>query len=156
MECRLGVDKPLDVCYNDYTEEMMKERDMNIEIGTKSCGSFYRMTMHLLPVYYTTTSTKRRKKKNKTKSLIAAEKEHAKFLKSMGIGSRSSVGSEQRPSKPWVAGSSPAGIANSRSVGKSGNPPHLGCGDRRFESSRSDQVFYDPSMAKKKEKIYTG
>ena len=52
--------------------------------------------MHLLPVYYTTTSTKRRKKRNKTKSLIAAEKEHAKFLKKMGVGKsdggRSSVG----------------------------------------------------------------
>ena len=52
--------------------------------------------MHLLPVYYTTTSTKRRKKKNKTKSLLAAEKEHAKFLKKMGVGKsnggRSSVG----------------------------------------------------------------
>ena len=114
------------------------------------------MTMHMLPAYYTTTNTRKRKKKNKTKSLIAAEKEHEKFLKRMGIGSRSSVGSEQRSSKPQVAGSSPAGIANSRSVGKSGNPPHLGCGDQRFESSRSDQVFYDPSMAKKEEKVYTG
>ena len=146
--------------------------------------------MHLLPVYYSTTSTKKRKKKNKTKSLIAAEKEHEKFLKRMGIGSRSSAGIEQRSSKPWVTGSSPVesankrsrsltvkhppytrldvsrlesdtgsnpvGTTNSRSVGKSGNPPHLGCGDRRFESSRSDQVFYDPSMAKKEEKVYTG
>ena len=42
--------------------------------------------MHLLPVYYTTTSTKRRKKRNKTKSLLAAEKEHEKFLKKMGVG----------------------------------------------------------------------
>ena len=112
--------------------------------------------MHLLPVYYSTTSTKKRKKKNKTKSLIAAEKEHEKFLKRMGVGSRSSVGVEQRSSKPWVTGSSPVESANKRSVGKSGNPPHLGCGDRRFESSRSDQVFYDPSMAKKEEKVYTG
>ena len=112
--------------------------------------------MHLLPVYYSTTSTKKRKKKNKTKSLIAAEKEHEKFLKRMGIGSRSSAGIEQRSSKPWVTGSSPVESANKRSVGKSGNPPHLGCGDRRFESSRSDQVFYDPSMAKKEEKVYTG
>ena len=112
--------------------------------------------MHLLPVYYSTTSTKKRKKKNKTKSLIAAEKEHEKFLKRMGVGSRSSVGVEQRSSKPWVTGSSPVESANKRSVGKSGNPPHLGCGDQRFESSRSDQVFYDPSMAKKEEKVYTG
>ena len=52
--------------------------------------------MHLLPVYYTTTSTKRRKRRNKTKSLLAAEKEHEKFLKKMGVGKskggRSSVG----------------------------------------------------------------
>ena len=112
--------------------------------------------MHLLPVYYSTTSTKKRKKKNKTKSLIAAEKEHEKFLKRMGVGSRSSAGIEQRSSKPWVTGSSPVESANKRSVGKSGHPPHLGCGDQRFESSRSDQVFYDPSMAKKEEKVYTG
>jgi hypothetical protein len=74
----------------------------------------------------------------------------------MGVGSRSSAGIEQRSSKPWVTGSSPVESANKRSVGKSGNPPHLGCGDQRFESSRSDQVFYDPSMAKKEEKVYTG
>ena len=115
--------------------------------------------MHLLPSYYSTTNTKKRKKSKKSKkskSLIAAEKEHEKFLKRMGVGSRSSVGVEQRSSKPWVTGSSPVESANKRSVGKSGNPPHLGCGDQRFESSRSDQVFYDPSMAKKEEKVYTG
>ena len=112
--------------------------------------------MHMLPSYYTTTSTKKRKQKKKSKSLIAAEKEHEKFLKRMGVGSRSSVGSEHRSSKPRVTGSSPVESANKRSVGKSGNPPHLGCGDQRFESSRSDQVFYDPSMAKKEEKVYTG
>lgn len=110
----------------------------------------------MLPSYYTTTSTKKRKQKKKSKSLLAAEKEHEKFLKRMGVGSRSSDGSEQRSSKPWVTGSSPVESASSRSVGKSGNPPHLGCGDQRFESSRSDQVFYDPSMAKKEEKVYTG
>ncbi len=110
----------------------------------------------MLPSYYTTTSTKKRKQKKKSKSLIVAEKEHEKFLKRMGVGSRSSAGSEQRSSKPWVTGSSPVESASSRSVGKSGNPPHLGCGDQRFESSRSDQVFYDPSMAKKEEKVYTG
>ena len=110
----------------------------------------------MLPSYYTTTSTKKRKQKKKSKSLLAAEKEHEKFLKRMGVGSRSSAGSEQRSSKPWVTGSSPVESASSRSVGKSGNPPHLGCGDQRFESSRSDQVFYDPSMAKKEEKVYTG
>ena len=110
----------------------------------------------MLPSYYSTTNTKKRKKSKKSKSLIAAEKEHEKFLKRMGVGSRSSAGIEQRSSKPWVTGSSPVESANKRSVGKSGNPPHLGCGDQRFESSRSDQVFYDPSMAKKEEKVYTG
>ena len=109
----------------------------------------------MLPSYYTTTSTKKRKQKKKSKSLIAAEKEHEKFLKRMGVGSRSSVGSEQRSSKPQVTGSSHVESANKRSVGKSGNPPHLGCGDQRFESSRSDQ-FYNPTMAKKEEKVYTG
>ena len=52
--------------------------------------------MQMLPVYYSTTNTRKRKKKKKTKALIAAEKEHAKFLKSMGVGKskggRSSVG----------------------------------------------------------------
>ena len=110
----------------------------------------------MLPSYYSTTNTKKRKKSKKSKSLIAAEKEHEKFLKRMGVCSRSSAGIEQRSSKPWVTGSSPVESANKRSVGKSGNPPHLGCGDQRFESSRSDQVFYDPSMAKKEEKVYTG
>ena len=68
--------------------------------------------MHLLPVYYTTTSNRKRKKQKKSKSLLAAEKEHAKFLKRMGVGSRSSVGSEQRSSKPWVTGSSPVESTN--------------------------------------------
>ena len=87
----------------------------------------------MLPSYYTTTSTKKRKQKKKSKSLIAAEKEHEKFLKRMGVGSRSSAGSEQRSSKPWVTGSSPVESANSKPL-----------------------VMYDPSMAKKEEKVYTG
>jgi hypothetical protein len=67
--------------------------------------------MHLLPVYYSTTNTRKRKQKKKTASVLEAERQHAKFLKKMGIGTRSSVGLEQRPSKPWVAGSSPAECA---------------------------------------------
>ena len=86
--------------------------------------------MHLLPVYYSTTNTRKRKQKKKSASVLEAERQHAKFLKKMGIGTRSSVGLEQRPSKPWVAGSSPAECANS--------------------------IMYDSSMAKKPEKIYTG
>ena len=84
------------------------------------------MTMHMLPAYYTTNNTRRRKKKNKTKSMIAAEREHEKFLKRMGVCSRSSVGSEQRSSKPWVTGSSPVESANKRSVAQSGSASALG------------------------------
>ena len=84
------------------------------------------MTMHMLPAYYTTNNTRRRKKKKKTQSMIAAEREHEKFLKRMGVGSRSSVGVEQRSSKPWVTGSSPV-------------------------ESAKPKVVYDSSMAKKEE-----
>ena len=111
--------------------------------------------MHLLPSYYSTTNTKKRKKSKKSKSLLAAEKEHEKFLKRMGVGSRSSAGSEQRSSKPWVTGSSPVESANKRSVAQSGSASGLGPEGRKFESCRSDQ-FYNSSMAKKEEKVYTG
>ena len=50
--------------------------------------------MHLLPVYYTTTNSRKRKKQKKSKSLLAAEQEHAKYLKKMRVNSRSSVGSD--------------------------------------------------------------
>ena len=139
--------------------------------------------MHLLPVYYTTTSNRKRKKQKKSKSLLAAEKEHAKFLKRMGVGSRSSVGSEQRSSKPWVTGSSPVESANQRSVAQPGSASALGAEGQRFKSSRSDQnarvaqtaeqlicnhqvegsipssgtiPSYHPSMSKKEEMKYTG
>ena len=115
------------------------------------------MTMHMLPAYYTTNNTRRRKKKKKTQSMIAAEREHEKFLKRMGVGSRSSVGVEQRSSKPWVTGSSPVESANKRSVAQSGSASALGAEGQRFKSSHSDQCLgYDSSMAKKEEKVYTG
>ena len=85
----------------------------------------------MLPVYYTTTNTRKRKAGKKTQSQLAAERDHEKFLKKMGIGSRSSVGLEQRSSKPWVTGSSPV-------------------------ESAKPTVMYDSSMAKKEEKVYTG
>ena len=85
----------------------------------------------MLPVYYTTTNTRKRKAGKKTQSQLAAERDHEKFLKKMGIGSRSSVGLEQRSSKPWVTGSSPV-------------------------ESAKPMVMYDSSMAKKEEKVYTG
>ena len=87
--------------------------------------------MYLLPVYYTTTNNKKRKVRKKTQSQLAAECDHQKFLKKMGIGSRSSVGLEQRSSKPWVTGSSPV-------------------------ESAKPKVVYDSSMAKKEEMVYTG
>jgi hypothetical protein len=87
--------------------------------------------MHMLPVYYTTTNNKKCKVRKKTQSQLAAERDHQKFLKKMGIGSRSSVGSEQRSSKPWVTGSSPV-------------------------ESTKPKIVYDSSMAKKEEMVYTG
>ena len=42
-----------------------------------------------------------------------------------------------------------------RSLAQSGSAPALGAGGQRFESSNSDQ-FYNPTMAKKKENVYTG
>ena len=73
--------------------------------------------MHLLPVYYTTTNTRKRKKNKKSKSLLEAERKHEKFLRKMGVtGGRSSVGLEQRPSKPWVTGSSPVAPAMSNDI----------------------------------------
>ena len=85
----------------------------------------------MLPVYYTTTNNKKRKAGKKTQSQLAAERAHEKFLKKMGIGTRSSVGLEQRSSKPWVTGSSPV-------------------------ECTKPKVVYDSSMAKKEEKVYTG
>ena len=97
--------------------------------------------MHLLPVYYTTTNNKKRKVRKKTQSQLAAERDHEKFLKKMGIGSRSSVGSEQRSSKPWVTGSSPVESANQRSVAQPGSASALGAEGQRFKSSHSDHSF---------------
>ena len=92
--------------------------------------------MHLLPAYYTTNNTRRRKKKKKSASILEAERQHTKFLKKMGV-------SETKQSKP------------KRSLAQSGSAPALGAGGQRFESSNSDQ-FYNPTMAKKKENVYTG
>ena len=100
--------------------------------------------MHMLPVYYTTTNTRKRKKRKKTQSQIAAEKEHAKFLKKMGLDSRK------------ITGSSSVKNTNKRSVAQSGSASALGAEGQRFKSSHSDQSFYDPSMSKKKEMVYTG
>ena len=98
------------------------------------------MTMHILPAYFTTTRTRKRKKSKKPASLIEAERQHAKFIKKMGIGIRSSVGIEQRSSKPWVTGSSPVECANKRSVAQPGSASALGAEGQKFKSSHSDQI----------------
>ena len=67
------------------------------------------MVMHLLPAYYTTTSTRKRRSRKKSKSLLEAERKHAKFLKRMGIGDRcygSTAGSN--PAREGSIPSSPA------------------------------------------------
>ena len=92
--------------------------------------------MHLLPVYYSTTNTRKRKQKKKSASVLEAERQHAKFLKKMGV-------SGLKETKP------------KRSLAQSGSAPALGAGGRKFESYNSDQ-FYNPSMAKKPENVYTG
>ena len=96
--------------------------------------------MHILPVYFTTTRTRKRKKSKKPASVLEAERQHAKFLKKMGIGIRSSVGIEQRSSKPWVTGSSPVECANKRSVAQPGSASALGAEGQKFKSSHSDQI----------------
>ena len=54
--------------------------------------------MHLLPVYYTTTNHKRKKPRKLTKRMEAAQKEHEKFLKKMGVSSEP-VAKEPAPLK---------------------------------------------------------
>lgn len=41
--------------------------------------------MHLMGHAYTTTNTRKRKSKKKSKRMLAAEAEHEKFLKKMGV-----------------------------------------------------------------------
>ena len=52
--------------------------------------------MHILPAYFTTTNTRKRKKPKKPASLIEAERQHAKFLKKMGVSSKSPHGGNGR------------------------------------------------------------
>ena len=86
--------------------------------------------MHILPSYFTTTNTRKRKKSKKPKSLIEAERQHAKFLRKMKV---------------------------KRSVAQSGSAPALGAGGQRFESSLSDQISLSDDIpvgvASKKELI---
>ena len=112
----------------------------------------------MLPVYYTTNNTRKRKTSKKTQSQLVAEREHKKFLKKMGVGSRSSVGSEQRSSKPWVTGSSPVESAKSQTCSSvwSERTAHNGYVTGSNPVGSTNKISYNPSMAKKEEKVYTG
>ena len=79
------------------------------------------MTMHLVRGM-TTTNTKKRKSKNKTKSLLKAEQEHAKFLKRMGIGD------------------------DKRGLAQSGRAGALGASGRWFNSSIPRPIFHARPM----------
>ena len=118
--------------------------------------------MGLMPAYYTTTRLARKsKKRKKTASQLKAEAEHAKFLKkvlggsgranspSLTTGERSSQASRARGSIPLTSSH------DHRSVAQPGSASGLGPEGRKFKSCHSDQ-FYNSSMAKKEEKIYTG
>jgi hypothetical protein len=114
--------------------------------------------MHLLPVYYSTTNTRKRKQKKKSASVLEAERQHAKFLKKMGISSRSSAGTEQRSSKPWVTGSSP--VESTKSQTRSSvwleRTAHNGYVAGSNPAGSTNNVLYDSSMSKKPENVYTG
>jgi hypothetical protein len=114
--------------------------------------------MHLLPVYYSTTNTRQRKQNKKSASVLEAERQHAKFLKKMGIRSRSSVGSEQQPSKLWAAGSSPAETTKLQTRSSVWLEPaaHNGLVGGSNPSGSTNIIMYDSSMAKKPENVYTG
>ena len=106
------------------------------------------MTMHLMGPQFTTTNTRKRKSKKKTKSQIQAEKDHAKFLKRMGVHP------DQREQR-----------ARSLTVK---HPPYTRLDVSRLESdpgsnpggptipSGDNGVGYHPSMGKRKENVYTG
>ena len=87
--------------------------------------------MHLLPVYYTTLNTRKRRKSKKSKSLLEAERKHAKFLrKIMGkpggangtIGVSEYQGESHRPaggsipSLPPTSNTIPVGVAKQRKI----------------------------------------
>ena len=95
--------------------------------------------MHLLPVYYSTTNTRKRKQKKKSTSVLEAERQHAKFLKKVGLGGRSSVG---RAGALQASGQrfDPARLHHARSVAQPGSASALGAEGQKFESSHSDQI----------------
>jgi len=88
--------------------------------------------MSLMPSYYTTTNTKKHKNRKKSQRQIRAEQEHQAFIDSL----KSSHGGSGSTtiSKPARVSSTPTFPAN----------------------STTSSISYHSSMAKKKEKVYTG
>ena len=89
--------------------------------------------MHLMPVYFSTLNTRKRKKRKKSKSLLEAERKHAKYLKRiMGTsgGANGTIcvseyqGESHRPaggsipSLPPTSNRIPVGIAKQREIPK--------------------------------------
>lgn len=91
------------------------------------------MTMHLLGPEFSTTNTRKRKAKKKTQSLLAAEREHDKFLKRMGV----------HPDQRANRATKKSRVAPVRNV--------------PVEKHISSNVpTYDASMSKPEQKVYSG
>ena len=103
------------------------------------------MTMHLMSPQFTTTSTRKRKAKNKTKSQIQAEKDHEKFLKRMGVHP------DQRKQKTKHSGSS---AVEQRVYTPSAPDKRQVVGSNPTRSTNN--IGYNPTMAKKEANVYTG
>ena len=82
--------------------------------------------MHLLPAYFTTTNTRKRKTNKKSKSLLEAERKHAKFLAKHcgkpGGANDTKVTSYHRQSQALAEGSIPSlpPLSNTIPVGATG------------------------------------
>ena len=97
------------------------------------------MTMHLMGPYMTTTVYNRKNKSNKTKRQVQAEREHDKYLRKMGC--HPAQLSERKAKSVKCYGST--------SVSKTESRSSTPCTDAKLPA-------YDPSMAKKEDKVYNG
>ena len=95
------------------------------------------MTMHLMGPYMTTTVYNRKNKSNKTKRQVQAEQEHEKYLRKMGVHP------EQRAARKPIKGDKCYGSTASSNLAGVG-------------SSSAKGISYDPSMAKREDKVYNG
>ena len=88
--------------------------------------------MHMLPAYYTTTNTRKRKQKKKTASVIKAENDHQKWLKTMGYDHKRdkcsggvTISLTDRLPVNQLTGSIPVGVAAKRE-------PNVYSGERKL------------------------